>query len=1022
MHQRIGRGRVPLCGLPKQIRLAISPVAKVDRNLFSMGMSFSITPSGNIRLLGSESESQVWAGAESLPEHSKSNIENLAGAFHESNAAGLVMLSSQAFDRELPADIAFWRSFAQRFFQAACHLGESGLSKWRSISPPAFEDLVHLTRTAPPMVGLEYLTVAVLENLWTQLREHVYRQAAAHRQGPAVYLRDVHPHWHLVGRVTFHLAENKKDPHRPFAFLATYTHKLSSQAKVQHLPLADALKTYAANRDLAKLESLLEPVRRAAEKSAVVRELLETKALFAAQAWPIPRAYAFLKETLLMEEAGVVVRVPDWWAAQRRPRPTVQVNLGTHSTSTLGFASLLNFDVGLAMNGEQLSPDEVKSLLDSTEGLVLLRGKWVEVDRAKLQEALDHWRNLQKERPDGISFIEGMRMLAGADLEGKAAAGPEQRAWSDVVSGPWLRETLNRMRNPVADQTCQPGRDLQATLRHYQVEGVRWLWYLTELRLGACLADDMGLGKTIQIIDLLLQRKHALGAGKVVSLLVVPASLLGNWRQELARFAPSLRVLFAHRSEREARKLARLAKNPQRELAGLDLVVTTYPLVRREEWFQEVTWSLAILDEAQAIKNASSGQTRSVKKLKATSRIVMTGTPVENHLGDLWSLFDFCCPGLLGSASQFKQFVKGLNERQDAEAFASLRRLVGPYILRRLKTDPTVVPDLPEKTEMRVECGLSKKQAVLYGKAIGDFEERLDQAEGIARRGLVLALLMQLKQLCNHPSQYLGDSEFNATDSGKFERLRMVCEPIAARQEKTLVFTQFQAMTEPLAHYLAEVFGAPGLVLHGGTPVRRRTELVTQFQNNEGFPFFVISLKAGGMRPSMNRRTKGRAVSQIRRRVTMLPTQQKMIWSPVKARPIQPDGKAAEVDSFQNDIIGPNGKKACLVNDQIVEFNVKVLQFGEQVLDARRDDFGLIRFFQGVADGVADCTQNGPEMNFLLSSRQMPATRSCHLAKVTLPLGLLEALDQVVPVCAAVSVPLGPPLFVYCMEAQREAK
>jgi non-specific serine/threonine protein kinase len=259
-----------------------------------------------------------------------------------------------------------------------------------------------------------------------------------------------------------------------------------------------------------------------------------------------------------------------------------------------------------------------------------------------------------------------------------------------------------------------------------------------------------------------------------------------------------------------------------------------------------MAWSLVILDEAQAIKNASSAQTRSVKKLNSSGRIVLTGTPVENHLGDLWSLFDFCAPGLLGNANQFKQFVKRLNKQQDAEAYGALRRLVRPYILRRLKTDPAIVPDLPEKTEMRTECGLTKKQAVMYEQAVADLKQRLKTAERMARRGLVLSVLMQLKQICNHPAQYTHASEYAPAESGKFERLALLCEPICERQEKALIFTQFQSLTQPLAEFLATVFGRAGLVLHGGTPVAKRKQLVREFQADEGPPFFVISLKAGG--------------------------------------------------------------------------------------------------------------------------------------------------------------------------------
>ncbi len=800
-----------------------------------MTKAIAITPGGSLRIAPTDD-------AEGLAEALAHQLENAAA---KSPAAALVVLASQPAAAALSADAAFWRGFARQFFHTALRLGEGGFSRWSTLPPPGMDELAELIHAAPPMVGLEYLTPALLTNLWTQLRDCVHAEASAYPTGHVGYLRNIDPQWHLVGRVTFHLAENKKDPDRPFAFLATFTHSVTDRATVQHRPLAEALKATVAQRDRATLETLLEPVRRAAEKSPLVRDLLESKALFAPQAWTIRQAYAFLRETLVMEQAGVVVRVPDWWSARRPPRPTVQVRIGNDPATTLGFGNLVDFDVGLALGGERLSPDEIRSMLKATEGLILLRGKWVEIDREKLSEALDHWKSLQAEHPDGISFIQGMRMLAGADVESQSESEVGNPIWSDVVAGPWLRETLKRLRNPSADAACEPGRDLQATLRHYQADGVRWLWLLTELGLGACLADDMGLGKTIQIIDLLLQRKHA-KKSKRPSLLVVPASLLGNWRQEFARFAPSLRVFFAHRSECDAAKLKALAKHPERELAGFDVVLTTYPLIRREDWLQKFNWSLAILDEAQAIKNAGSSQTRSAKKIRAESRIVLTGTPVENHLGDLWSLFDFCCPGLLGSAAQFKQFIKRLHQRSDKAAFASLRKLVQPYILRRLKTDPDVVPDLPDKTEMRIECGLAKKQAVLYAKAIADLQARLKNADGMARRGLVLGLLMQIKQLCNHPSQYLGDGDYTPAESGKFERLRAICEPIVARQEKALVFTQFQTITEPLAHYLATLFGREGLLLHGGTPVKKRSELVKQFQDPDGPPFFVISLKAGG--------------------------------------------------------------------------------------------------------------------------------------------------------------------------------
>lgn len=772
---------------------------------------------------------------------------NLETAFQESNARGLILLAERRSDHGLPAGLVFWRAFARRLFSAICSLGEATVTGWSAAPTPNDAELAELVSTAPPMRGLEYLDVAVLRSLWSELAVEVGRQGAAWKDGPADYLQKIDPVFHQLGRVTFHLAENKRDPARPFAFLATFTHRLTEQSKVAHIPLAEALKSSVTAKDLGQLKKLLEPVDRAAASSELIRELLERKALFAPQAWTIRQAYQFLKEIPRMEEAGLIVRVPDWWSARKPPRPIVQVQVGQRKPGQLGLDGLLDFDVNLTLDGQTLSDDERKQMLAGTEGLVLLRGKWVEVDRTRLKQALEHWQTVQATYSDGVDFIQGMRMLSGTDLKAAPTAEPESVSWAEVVAGDWLHDVLNQLRSPEPDRACQPGRDLRATLRPYQVDGVKWLWFVTQLSLGGCLADDMGLGKTIQVIDLLLQRRRALKSSeRAPHLLIVPTSLMGNWRQELEKFAPSLVVRMLHRSESDTDLLARIAANPEKELGSCDLVVTTYGLVRRQPWLSKVKWSLIVLDEAQAIKNAGSLQTKSVKSLEAKCRLVLTGTPVENHLGDLWSLFDFACPGLLGSAADFKKYVKQLNAKENPLGYASLRRLVRPYILRRLKTDPSIAPDLPQKTELRVECGLSKKQAAMYEQAVKDLAKRLEEAEGMERRGLVLATLMQLKQICNHPSQHLQTERFSPEESGKFERLKLLCEPIADRQERALIFTQFQSLTEPLAEWLATIFGRPGLVLHGGTPVKKRTELVNAFQAEDGPPFFVISLKAGG--------------------------------------------------------------------------------------------------------------------------------------------------------------------------------
>ena len=411
-----------------------------------------------------------------------------------------------------------------------------------------------------------------------------------------------------------------------------------------------------------------------------------------------------------------------------------------------------------------------------------------------------------------------------------------------MVAGPWLAETLAGLRSPEGLSRVEPGADLHATLRPYQQVGVRWLHLLSGLGLGACLADDMGLGKTIQVLALLLALKRQRDAARRPSLLVAPASLLANWMLEAERFTPGLRALIAHPSAMPAAELGALGHGP---LPDVDLVITSYGALLRLPGLAKIRWHLVVLDEAQAIKNPGAKQTRAVKQLDAQARIVLTGTPVENRLSDLWSIFDFLNPGLLGSSQAFTRFTKRLADRPH-NPYGPLRELVRPYLLRRLKTDPRVIDDLPDKTEVKAFCPLSPKQAALYQRAVEDLARQLDGADGIQRKGLVLAFLMRFKQICNHPSQWLGDGAWAEADSGKLGRLRDLAEVIAARQEKALVFTQFREATAPLAAFLGSVFGRPGLVLHGETAVKQRAELVRRFQADEDAPFFVLSLKAGG--------------------------------------------------------------------------------------------------------------------------------------------------------------------------------
>ena len=375
---------------------------------------------------------------------------------------------------------------------------------------------------------------------------------------------------------------------------------------------------------------------------------------------------------------------------------------------------------------------------------------------------------------------------------------------------------------------------------------------MTQLGLGACLADDMGLGKTIQVIGLLLHIRNQPKPKTTLlppSLLIVPASLIGNWKAELTRFAPSLAVQIAHPSEGEESlpldDSAGAEKRLAQVLADCDLVITTYGMLTRNEPLRRRSWNVVVLDEAQAIKNSAARQTRTVKELRGAARLALTGTPVENRLSDLWSIFDFLNPGLLGGPKEFAALTKRLTA-SGGPGYGPLRTLIRPYLLRRLKTDKTVISDLPEKTELNAYCGLSKQQAALYEGAVRELSQQLKRVEGMQRRGIVLSYLMRFKQICNHPSQLSGDGGYDPQLSGKFQRLGELCSELAERQQKVLVFTQFRELTRPLAEFLAAVFGRAGLVLHGGTPVGRRRTLVQDFQREEGPPFFVLSLKAGG--------------------------------------------------------------------------------------------------------------------------------------------------------------------------------
>jgi len=794
-------------------------------------LTFCLTPHGQLGLVTSDDAIELDSDLS----------DRIRRAFDRGAGHGLLRLGAGEIGRALPLVFAYWREFGGRLITAVCTRPDNDGHHVEIPPPPV--DLEALSAAAPMMPGAEYLTPDILRSLWTEIGAAFTTELAESKTTVQDFLKGLNPAWNVVGKVHFNLAENRKDEQAPFAFLATYTDRLSEHGQARHLPLGQALREYAGASNKNRLLSLLLPVQRAAERCAWLKKMVDEGEIYHPLRWSPEEAFRFLGDVPELDRAGVIVRMPAAWGAGRPPRPRVTAVVGSKTPSELGSDALLDFRMEVTLDGDRLTPGEMKSILSGSNGLALIRGRWVEVDRERIERMMGRFQEAERlSAKGGLPFAEAMRMLAGADItkgETEIGADPD---WSSVVAGPWFAETLKELRSPGERGDLDPGRELNGTLRPYQQVGVRWLHLLSKLGLGACLADDMGLGKTVQVLSLLLVLRRGRDGSGRPSLLVAPVSLLANWASEIEKFAPGLKVVVAHSSVLSADALK---KSTPPGLADVDLVITSYGSLLRIPWIMDVSWRLAVLDEAQAIKNPGSKQTRAAKGIQAQARIALTGTPIENRLGDLWSIFDFINPGLLGSAKEFTSYAKRIEDKPQ-NPYGPLRDLVRPYILRRLKTDKSVLSDLPDKTEVKAFCRLSRNQAALYQQAVKELAEKLGDAEGIRRKGLVLSFLMRFKQICNHPSQWLGDGSWAEADSGKWARLRELCEVIAAKQEKALIFTQFREVTAPVASFLGGVFGRPGLVLHGGTEVKKRKDLVRRFQEDESVPFFVLSIKAGG--------------------------------------------------------------------------------------------------------------------------------------------------------------------------------
>ena len=684
-----------------------------------------------------------------------------------------------------------------------------------------------LIEALPFVIGGEYVDEAWLVRLWDKLLEVFRKEIPAYEGTVARYFVDHHSNINVVGRVFFHLVETSAADF-PFAFMATYTTKPSQSKRAFHTPLKNALGEFEG--DEKKLLALITTVVKAAETSAFIAALLESGELFAPIKLTSGEAYTFLKELPIYEEAGIICRIPNWWR-KKANSVKLAVKVGETEPARLGLDAMMDFSPELSMGEDTITEEELRTFLQMAEGLIQYKGKWVEVDRKKIEAilaAFDQVKNLSGK--GAMTLSEAMRLEVSM---GKLMDNRGDETEIAVSNGQWLKSLKDRLLHPEAIEKIPTAETFLAKLRGYQEVGYRWLYQMDRFGFGACLADDMGLGKTVQIIAY-LEALRAEGKGPV--LLILPASLIGNWQTELQRFAPAMPCRILHPSG---------GKGPD-PLDGDDfLYITTYGMAGRLEQLKDRRWDCLILDEAQGIKNPGTRQTKAVKAIPARMRIAMTGTPIENRLGDLWSLFDFLNQGLLGTAKEFTGFTKEL--QSDDLGYAKLRHMIQPFILRRLKTDKTIINDLPDKLEMNAYTTLTKRQIALYKELLREIENKLAAAEGISRKGVVLAGIMKFKQICNHPDQYLGKDEFKPEYSGKFEQLKEICETIHEKRERVLVFTQFKEMTKPLSEFLRGIFGKDGLVLHGETPVKKRKEMVDQFNGESYVPFMVLSLKAGGV-------------------------------------------------------------------------------------------------------------------------------------------------------------------------------
>jgi SNF2 family DNA or RNA helicase len=579
-------------------------------------------------------------------------------------------------------------------------------------------------------------------------------------------------------------------------------------------------------------------------------------------ALPLVAAFDFLQSAAwVLEDAGYRVIVPAWWTPKGRQRAKVKLRASSsqkaaavESSGYFSQASLVSYEYELALGDQTMNQQEWQQLVQAKAPLVQFRGQWMVLDQAKMQQMLEFWQKQKTNQPE-LTLTELMKLSTTDDDDVELVVDHDRT----------LMAMMRRLQDKTQLEEIADPAQFQGTLRPYQRRGVGWLIYLEALGLNGCLADDMGMGKSAQVIARLVYEREQLPPAPsskrkskkatapepspettiLPTLLIAPTSVIGNWGKEIEKFAPHLRYLLHHGAER-----IQDGKAFKAAVQDCDVVITSYTLVRRDEaMLSAQQWQRIVIDEAQNIKNPKAAQTKAILKLPAASRLALTGTPVENRLLDLWSIFNFLNPGYLGKESQFRStFEVPIQRDHDVRRSATLKKLVEPFILRRVKTDPTIIQDLPDKLEQKCYCNLTQEQAALYEVVVKQVNNAIDTVDGIQRKGMILATLMKLKQICNHPAQFLQDgSDFTGERSHKLERLLEMIEEVMAEGESLLIFTQFTEIGEALVKFFRQQ-RYNTYYLHGGTARKKREQMISEFQDPQTGPtIFVLSLKAGGV-------------------------------------------------------------------------------------------------------------------------------------------------------------------------------